>query len=103
MNKYEAMIITKPNLTESQREELKEKITKKMDSLKGKVLSYTVWRDQSKFTFPIKERGSGGKKFFEGTYLLLNFELSPDKIAGMKDLFRLQESILRNIILRSGD
>ena len=103
MNKYETMIITKPNLAESQRQELKEKITKKISSLKGKVLSYMVWKEQTRFSYPIKERGSGRNRIYEGTYLLVNFELPPENLQALKDMLRLQEDILRNLIVRSGE
>lgn len=101
MNKYEAMLITKPNVPEAAREEIKKKIQEKISALKGKVVSFTVFRELSRFSYPLQTTGAGREKYYEGSYWLLQFELAPQLINDLKELIRLEENILRNLILRS--
>jgi ribosomal protein S6 len=47
----------------------------------------------------MRGRGAGRKKYFKGTFWQINFELDPAKLPDLKELLRLEERILRNLML----
>jgi small subunit ribosomal protein S6 len=93
MNKYEAMFIVKPDLSEDDRKtafvQMNEVITKN----KGTVAEASVWAERRKLCFPIK-------KYQEGVYYLMTFDAPPDSITEIKYLYRVNENILRVLITR---
>lgn len=93
MNKYEAMFIVKPELTEDERKALVGQITEAITKNGGKVASADLWSERRKLTFPIKKKD-------EGVYYLVRFEIPPDGITKVKYAYKLNESILRVQILR---
>lgn len=103
MRKYESVLILKPNVPETAREEIRKKISEKITALKGKVVSLSVWKDLARFYFPLQTTGAGREKYYEGSYWLLVFELNPPSLGDLKELIRLEENILRNLILRSDE
>ena len=96
---YESMLILRPDLTEQEKEEIFEKITKKVEALQGKVIGSKVWAKERNFYFFLKSRGAEKKKYYKGCYWLLNFSISKDKLPDLKETIRLEERILRNVIL----
>ena len=96
---YESMLILRPDLEEKEREEIFDKIIKKIESLEGKVMASKIWAKERNFYFFLKSRGAEKKKYYKGCYWLLNFSLSKDKLPDLKETIRLEERILRNIIL----
>ena len=97
--KYESMIILKPDLEEKEREEVFDKIIKRIESLKGKVVASKVWAKERNFYFFLRGRGAEKKKYFKGCYWLINYTLDKDKILELKETIRLEERILRSIII----
>lgn len=95
MNKYEAMFIVKPELTEDERKALVGQITDVIGKNGGKVASADLWSERRKLTFPIKKKD-------EGLYYLVRFEIPADGITKIKYAYKLNESILRVAILRDG-
>lgn len=96
MNKYEAMFIIKPELTEDERKALFAQIAEYVAKNGGKIVSADVWSERRKLTFPIK-------KHDEGVYYLARFELPGDGMTKLKYAISLNESILRVMILREGE
>ena len=96
---YESMLILRPDLSEQEREEIFEKITKKVEALEGKVISSKVWAKEKNFYYFLKSRGAEKKKYYKGCYWLINFSISTDKLSDLKEAVRLEERILRNVIL----
>ena len=100
--KYESMIIIRPDLAEKEFQEIFDKITKKIDSLGGKTLETKVWAKDREFCYPIRSRGAEKKKFNKGLFWLIEFILDTEKLPQLKETIRLEERILRNIIIRRG-
>jgi small subunit ribosomal protein S6 len=93
MNKYEAMFIVKPELTEDERKALLAQITDTITKSGGKVSTADLWSERRKLTFPIKKKD-------EGVYFLARFEMSGGEgITKIKYAFKLNENILRVQIL----
>lgn len=99
---YESMLILRVDLGEGQREEICQKITEKIENLGGKLEETCVWAKERNFCYPIKSRGAKKERCYKGCYWLINFTLDTDKLSDLKEIVRLEERILRNLILVKG-
>ncbi len=95
MNKYEAMFITKPELSEEERKTLFAQIQDAVIKNNGQVSQAAVWGERRKLIFPIK-------KSTEGVYYLMNFNIAPDAISKIREIYKLNENILRLLISALG-
>ncbi|MFA5933403.1 MAG: 30S ribosomal protein S6 [Microgenomates group bacterium] len=88
MNKYALTIVTKPELDEKARKELLDSVTKKM----GEAVKEELWgiRDLS---YPIQ-------KLTKGYYAHYFFEVSPATIDPLDKFIKLEEDIIRYLIVR---
>ena len=93
MKKYEAMFIIKPDLSEDQKKALFSQINEAITKNKGDVLQAAVWSEKRKFCFPVN-------KHPQGTYYLMNFALEPQAIGEIRRLYKLNENILRVLIIK---
>lgn len=91
MNKYEAMFIVRPELSEEEKKSVFAGMGEAVAKLNGKVTQAAVWSEKRKLCFPIK-------KSQEGVYYLMNFELPPLSVADLKHAYKLNENILRVLI-----
>ncbi|MDD4294378.1 MAG: 30S ribosomal protein S6 [Candidatus Omnitrophica bacterium] len=98
--KYETMVIIRPDITDQEREEVFSKITKKIESLDGKVESAKIWAQERKFCFAMRGRGAAKKEYMSGCYWLVIFTLPTDKQDELKETIRLEERIIRNVVIR---
>jgi small subunit ribosomal protein S6 len=96
MNKYEAMFIIKPDLSEDDRKALFAQIQEAVVKNSGQVTNAAVWAEKRKLVFPIKKQQ-------EGIYYLVNFTAPSEAITKLKYTFKLNELILRVLILRPED
>lgn len=97
---YESMMIVRNDLSEDELNATFEKVTKRIEKLEGKVIEAKIWAKERPLTFELRSRGAEKKKFNKGCYWLVNFELSTEKLSDLKETIRLEENILRKIILR---
>jgi small subunit ribosomal protein S6 len=67
------------------------KIGETIESAGGKMLASRLWSEQ-KLAYPI----NGHRK---GTYWLTYFELGSDQLDGINRQFKLNDSVLRNLVL----
>lgn len=93
MNKYEAMFILKADLPETERKALFTELQETVTKNSGEILNSGVWQEKRKLCYPIKKQD-------EGMYYLINFSISPEKIAELNRVFSLNEDILRVLITR---
>jgi len=93
------MVILKPDLANEEREEIFDKIIKKIESLKGKVSSSKIWAKERNFHFFLRGRGGEKKKYFKGCYWLIDFTLDRAALPDFKEVIRLEERILRNLVI----
>jgi len=93
MNKYEAMFIVKPDLSEEERKGLFKQIEDAVTKNQGSVSSGAVWAEKRKLFFSIKKQQ-------EGVYYLLNFQLAPQALKQLNHAYSLNENILRVLITR---
>lgn len=100
MKKYEAMFITKPDLSAEEKESVVKMIKEQVTKQNGKMLSDEVWADRRKLAYDLFPIG-GQARFKEGTYYLMYFESDPTAISAIKSGLSLNENILRYIILKT--
>ncbi|OQX82169.1 MAG: 30S ribosomal protein S6 [Candidatus Omnitrophica bacterium 4484_70.1] len=96
---YETMLIIRPDLTQEEKEKVFEKLKKKITDLGGKIFEAKIWAERN-FAYPLRLRGAEKKKFNRGIYYLLRFSLNVKKLPDFKETVRLEESILRSLIIR---
>ena len=93
MNKYEAMVIVKPDLSEEERKTLFKQIDDAVTKNKGIINSSGLWQEKKKLFFPIKKQ-------LEGVYYLVNFSSPSQAIKEIRHTYSLNESILRVLFTR---
>ena len=96
---YESMMVLMPDLADQEKEEIFDKITKKIEALDGKVSSAKIWAKERNFYYFLKSRGAEKKKYYKGCYWLVDFNLDNTKLGDLKETIRLEERILRNLII----
>ena len=94
MNKYELMIIVDAQKPQPEKEEIYKQTADVIAKAGGKVISAQVWLDKHRMAFNIKKKN-------EGTYYLVNFESQTSFLTKIKELLRLNEQILRSIIIKN--
>jgi small subunit ribosomal protein S6 len=93
MNKYEAMFIIKPDINEEERKTLFAQIQEAIVKNNGQLTSAAIWSEKRKLVFPLKKQQ-------EGVYYLVYFSAPSEAITKLKYTFKLNEQILRVMILR---
>jgi len=93
MNKYEAMFIIKPELTEDERKVLFNQISEPVIKNSGTVTNAAILSERKKLFFPIK-------KHHEGVYYVMSFSAASDVVAKLRHTYSLNENILRVLIIR---
>ena len=91
MNKYEAMFIVNPNLSEDQRKNLFNVINETVTKQQGEVSNSGLFAEKRKLFFPIAKHN-------EGVYYLLSFSAPPAAIKELNHAYKLNEDILRVLI-----
>ena len=94
MNKYESVIIINPNCTEEALKALESKYTGLINK-NGKVESFEN-QGKKKLAYEIKKNK-------EAIYAIINFEAKPDSIAEIERNYRIDDDILKFIIVRKED
>lgn len=94
MRKYEAMFIIRPDLSETDRKALFSQLGETIAKNNGKLTQANIWAERRKLQFPIK-------KHHEGTYYLINFLAPTEAIAKLRYIYKLNENILRVLILKA--
>ena len=92
MNNYEAVFIFRPNLDNDAQEKLVNEIKEVITKNKGEVEDVQTW-GKRKLTFLISKQS-------EGTYYLVLFKLAAAVVKKIENIFKLNDSILRVLIIR---
>ena len=93
MNKYEALFIVKPDLSEEDRKNLFRLIDDTVTKHHGSISQSGLWAEKKKLFFPIKKQ-------IEGVYYLMNFSLPPLAVKEIRHTYTLNENILRVLITK---
>jgi small subunit ribosomal protein S6 len=93
MNKYEAMVIIKPDLSDDDKKNLFKQIDDVIIKHSGQITQSGIWAEKRKFYFPIN-------KFMEGIYYLAAFTAPAAAIKEVRNTYKLNENILRVLFTR---
>jgi len=93
MNKYEAMLIVKPDLSDEDKKILFKQIDEAVTKNEGQISQSAVWAERRKLYFPIN-------KFQEGVYYLVAFSAPAQAIKEIRNIYKLNENILRVLFTR---
>ncbi len=94
MNKYEAMFIIRPDLSEEEKKNLFNQVNEAVSKNQGSVITSSVWAERRKLFFPINKQ-------HEGLYYLVNFSIAPSAIKEINHTYKLNENILRVLITKA--
>lgn len=92
MNLYYLTLILKPDLEEKEQKELLDQVKKKMLGEDGKIEKEDMWGVRE-FAYPIKRQKKGYYTHFE-------FQSDPKVIKGLDKNLKLEEDILRYLLVR---
>ena len=95
MKAYELMLLLTPNLDEEARAELLDKVEKLITSEKGIVDNVESW-GKRKLAFEIDD-------FTDGDYVVIDFHADPSSIAEIDRVLRINDSVVRFMIVRRDD
>ncbi|MFA5005542.1 MAG: 30S ribosomal protein S6 [Candidatus Omnitrophota bacterium] len=95
MNKYEAMLIVKPDLGDEDKKNLFKQIDDVLLKNKCEISQSGVWAERRKLCFPIK-------KCQEGIYYLVSFNGPAEAIKAARSAYKINELILRVLFTRMG-
>ncbi len=93
MAKYEVMIIAKPDLKEEEKDVIAKQSQETIIKNGGQVINQQVWLAKSHLAFSIKKQK-------EGMYYLIQFSIGPEAIQKLRQVYRLNESILRFMVTK---
>jgi small subunit ribosomal protein S6 len=92
---YELVYILQPDLDETGVLSLGERVGQVVASKNGAVVSTEVWGRRT-LAYPIK-------RYFEGQYILTRLQMDPTGANDVERLLRLNESVLRYLLIRTDD
>ena len=95
MRDYELVIIVTPEIDETATAEVVDKVKSWITDAGGSIESFEEWGRQ-KLAYMIRN-------VKEGQYYLFNLKLEPSAVVNLERNFRLQESILRFLIVNRED
>ena len=94
MNNYEALFLIKPDLKKEEQDKLIESIHEEITKRNGQLKE-----TQDLYKRPLAYEIN---KYREGLYCLVNFDALSDIINSLRDAYKLNDSILRSLILKRG-
>jgi small subunit ribosomal protein S6 len=100
MRRYEAMFIVKPDLNDEAKSAVMMGIKEQIAKRQGTVENDQIWSERRKLAYDLSPAG-GQARYKEGMYYLVNFQGPPSLIADLKSSYRLNENVLRFLILKS--
>ncbi len=95
MRTYELLSIIKPNIDSEEFDKLVVKIEEAIVALDGKVIS-TDKMGRKKLSYDIKD-------FRDGYFVVHNFEMDPAQVAKFNRQLRLNENVLRIMLLETSE
>lgn len=95
MRNYELLSIIKPNIDSEEYDKIVAKIEEAIVALGGKVSS-TEKMGRKKLSYDIKE-------FRDGYMVVQNFELEPNQVEKFRRQLRLNENVLRVMLLETSE
>lgn len=91
--------VIRPDLDKDGYEEIKEKVSSTVSKAEGKMQSWSIWKERYSLSYILRSRGAEKRKFSEGTYVISDILLDPQKLGVLKYTLDLEERILRYLVI----
>ena len=95
MRGYELVLIIDPEILEEDVPTAIEKVSKFITGRGGEVANVNRW-GRRKLAYPIQ-------RHMEGNYVVTQFRLDPQQIAGLEASLGLAEEVIRHLVVRTDD
>lgn len=92
---YEALYIIRPDISDDEIQTVAQKVETLVTDNEGSIVRSEVW-GKRRLAYEVKT-------FTEGCYVLLRFQAPPQLIARLEASFRLNEQVIRNLIVHFDD
>ncbi len=89
---YETMFVAKPDLEDEEQEALQEKFKGVITENGGEITDIDIWGSRN-LAYEIKD-------YKTGFYTVMNFTSSPDFVQELDRRFKIDDNILRHLIVR---
>ncbi len=89
---YEILYIVRPELDEQQVQEAIASVNRLIENVQGTVLKTDVW-GKRKLAYEVRH-------LREGTYVLTDFRVEPDRIPEMEATIKISDTVFRHLIVR---
>lgn len=93
MDKYELVVILDAALSQKDKDGVIKDISQVIEKCDGKVSNSQVWLEKHRMSFLMKKRQ-------EATYYLIHFEGGGPKLAELRRALKLNENVLRSLIIK---
>lgn len=87
------MFLIRANLSEDKKNSVVNSLLKPIEDMKGEFISQGFWQENRILAYPIKKEKSA-------SYYRVNFKMNPDSIHKLRQIYRLNEDILRFLIVK---
>jgi len=95
LNEYETVYIAQTSLDEESLKALNERFAQTVAAFGGQITATEPWGRRT-LAYPIKKQ-------FEGQYILQRFQMRPEGASEVDRFFRLNENIIRYLIVRTDE
>ncbi|MHB8377747.1 MAG: 30S ribosomal protein S6 [Dehalococcoidia bacterium] len=95
MHEYELVVVMNPDITEEDVPAAIERVTSAVTSRGGEVVEVTPW-GRRKLAYPIG-------RYTEGTYLLTQMRLDPERAHELEGGFAISDDIMRHLLIRTDE
>ena len=92
---YELMVILSPEVGDDVIEESLARLSQGVTSRGGEVVDVNHW-GRRRLAYPIS-------RHFEGNYVVSQIKMDPAEVPAMEAALRIQEDVLRHLIVKSGE
>lgn len=92
MREYELVLIFKPDLGEEEVPSAVERLTSLIGTEGGQVNNVDRW-GKRKLAYPIQ-------RYLEGDYVLTRFNIEPEHVESLEANLKINESLLRHLVVR---
>ena len=89
---YETLFVVRPDIEEDDLNKVIGRVEDVVKSSEGTIVESQVW-GKKRLAYEVR-------KYTEGIYVKLNFDAPPAAVKKLKDHFRLNEDVIRDIIVR---
>ncbi len=96
MTKYELVYIVDAHAPQTTKDEIAKQLSDAMAKSQVKMVNSQVWMERQRIAFPIN-------KVIEGTYYMVNCEATAGAVNKLQSLMRINEQILRFLVVRVED